>query len=182
MPEAILSQLFYFYNYYQVLASNWNEGARGLNVLWSLAVEEHFYLIFPGMFLLFLHSRLTLRHIRMMLSGLLLWRILRMGVFGATANTIYISTDTRFDWILYGAVLAIMNARGVSARIFPTGGTGRVLWLLGSLAVLGACFVLGGEFFRETFRYSMQGLALMPLFHYAITQPDLPPFRPINWS
>ena len=182
VPGAMTSQLFYFYNYYQVLVPDWSEGARGLNVLWSLAVEEHFYLIFPSLFLLFLNRRLTLRHMAMILGGLLLWRVLRMGLFGTDPNTIYMSTDTRFDSILYGAVLAMMNARGVSDRVFPAGGAGRLLWLGGGLAVLLACFVIGGDFFRETFRYSLQGLALMPLFYYAVTQPRFLPFRPLNWG
>ncbi|WP_161556095.1 acyltransferase family protein [Mangrovicoccus ximenensis] len=182
VPGAMASQLFYFYNYYQVLVPDWNEGARGLNVLWSLAVEEHFYLIFPALFLLFLRRRLTLGHMAGILAGLLLWRILRIGVFGTEANTIYMSTDTRFDSILYGAMLAMMNARGLSRKIFPEGGAGRLLWLLGGAAVLLACFGLGGTFFRETFRYSLQGLALMPVFHYAVSQPQLPLFRPLNWG
>ena len=50
-PLAIASQVFYFYNYYSVFVPDSTEGARGLNVLWSLAVEEHFYLIFPWLFL-----------------------------------------------------------------------------------------------------------------------------------
>ncbi|MBE3640530.1 acyltransferase family protein [Mangrovicoccus algicola] len=182
VPGAMLSQLLYYYNYYQVLVPDWNEGARGLNVLWSLAVEEHFYLIFPSLFLLFLRRRLTLWHMAAILAGLLVWRCLRIGVFGTEPNTIYMSTDTRFDSILYGAVLAMMTARGVAARIFPATGAGRILWLGGAGAVLLACFLPDDDFFRETVRYSLQGLALMPVFHYAVTQPRLLPFRPLNWG
>lgn len=181
-PGAIASQLFYFYNYYQVMVPNWDEGARGLNVLWSLAVEEHFYIIFPTLFLLFLKRRLNMSHMWLILAGLLVWRVIRMGLLGTDPNTIYMSTDTRFDSILFGAVLAMMNARSVSERIFPAAGVGRLAWLSGALAVLLACFIVDNPFFRETFRYSLQGLALMPLFYYAVAQPDFLPFRPLNWA
>jgi peptidoglycan/LPS O-acetylase OafA/YrhL len=42
-------------------------------------------------------------------------------------------------------------------------------------------FVVSGTFFRSTFRYSLQGLALMPFFFYAVHQPSSLPFRPLNW-
>ena len=47
--------------------------------------------------------------------------------------------------------------------------------------VLIASFVEQGEAFRSTIRYSLQGLALMPVFRYAVTRPDAPVFRALNW-
>ena len=76
----------------------------------------------------------------------------------------------------------MMNARGVSEKIFPAGLLPMLAWLGAGLAVLLACFVVGGDFFRETVRYSLQGLALMPLFYYAVTRPDFLLFRPLNWA
>jgi len=36
--------------------------------------------------------------------------------------------------------------------------------------------------FRSTLRYTLQGLAFRPVFHYAVTQPKLPIFQPLNWA
>lgn len=181
-PLALISQLFYFYNYYVTIVPDPKEGAQGLNVLWSLSVEEHFYLIWPVMFLLLLRRNMPLAPILGLLVAILVWRMIRLLVFGAEANTIYVSTDTRFDSILYGALLAILHARGHAARLFPQRGLG--MWaLLGAAgAVLLFCFVYRDPTFRETLRYTLQGIALMPVFHYAVTRADLWLFRPLNWA
>ena len=181
-PGAIASQIFYYYNYYSVYVPGSTEGALGLNVLWSLAVEEHFYLIYPWIFLLLLRDRLNLTHMAWILAGILAWRIFRFTVMGTSANTIYMSTDTRFDSILYGALLAMMAAGGQARRFFPEGAWARSAILLAALAVLLLCFVWRDATFRSTLRYSLQGLALMPVFHYAVTRPDLWYFRPLNWT
>jgi peptidoglycan/LPS O-acetylase OafA/YrhL len=36
--------------------------------------------------------------------------------------------------------------------------------------------------FRETWRYTLQGVALFPLFWLAVKHPDWPVFRPLNWN
>lgn len=179
---AIASQAFYFYNYYSAYVPHATEGAYGLNVLWSLAVEEHFYLIFPWLFLLLLRDRLQLTHLWLILGTILIWRVIKLIILGDTPFNIYSTTDTRFDSILYGSVLAIMNARGLSARIFPDAPAYRNGLLLASAAVLAFCFVWRDPIFRETLRYTLQGIALMPVFYYAVARPDLLVFRPLNWA
>lgn len=178
---AITSQVLYFYNYYAAYVPHATEGAYGLNVLWSLAVEEHFYLIFPWLFLFLLRDRLQLTHLWLILGGILIWRWIKLVILGDDPFNIYSTTDTRFDSILYGSVLAIMNARGISARVFPEAPRQRNALLLAAAAVLLFCLVWRNEIFRETLRYTLQGIALMPVFYYAVTRPDLPVFRPLNW-
>jgi len=50
-PRAVLMQALHLSNY-EIVRSGWWQGrAPGTWVLWSLAVEEHFYLVFPLLYL-----------------------------------------------------------------------------------------------------------------------------------
>ena len=96
-PEAVLSQVFYYYNYYAILSTDATEGALGLNVLWSLAVEEHFYLIFPFLFTLILRNQIRSTHLFAVLFVILIWRVVKLSLLGAGSDSIYMATDTRFE-------------------------------------------------------------------------------------
>ncbi|MEM7272267.1 MAG: acyltransferase [Actinomycetota bacterium] len=154
----------------------------GTHVFWSLAVEEHFYLLFPicALFLLRRFSPAGQARVLLAVCGaVLVWRMVLVAVFDASTDRIFVSTDTRIDAILFGCALALhrnpmldggprwsdRTAYGVTAA---------------ALVVIGASMVLREEFFRETIRYSVQSIALAPIFVAAIKRPDLPPFRILN--
>ena len=92
------------------------------------------------------------------------------------------ATDTRLDAILFGAFLAVLVAEGSATRILP--GKPFQMWILiiSALFVLLFSFLYRDPFFRSTVRYSLQSMALMPLFYYAVFSPDLWIFRPLNWA
>jgi peptidoglycan/LPS O-acetylase OafA/YrhL len=48
------------------------------------------------------------------------------------------------------------------------------------VALLLATIFYRDPHFRESFRYSLQGLALMPIFYFAIRNPGTGPFRLLN--
>jgi peptidoglycan/LPS O-acetylase OafA/YrhL len=147
----------------------------GLSVLWSLAVEEHFYLLFPvGYKFLRKWSINRLHQVSALLlicGAVLAWRIVLMDGYHVFWNRVYTGTDTRLDSILFGCILAIGfnpvidNVDCLSRRQWTVAG-----WL--AFAVLTASIAMRGEPFRQTFRYSIQGLALMPIFVYVIRFPD----------
>jgi peptidoglycan/LPS O-acetylase OafA/YrhL len=56
--RPVLSQVLHFTNYW-IAAHGWRGIAPGTGVYWSLAVEEHFYLLFPAVFLALSRLRLT---------------------------------------------------------------------------------------------------------------------------
>lgn len=177
---AILSQVFYFHNY--VLAQDPATGSVvvGLQPLWSLSVEEHFYLVFPLMFLLFLRGRVGIGHFLGLLVAIVAWRYVRWEFLLDTEWAIYVSTDTRFDSILFGCLLALLERDGVAGRLLPGDDRRLTLILFAALLVLTASILARDVTFRSTLRYSVQGAALMVVFHYAVTRPDYWAFRPLN--
>ncbi|MGB2892575.1 MAG: acyltransferase [Albidovulum sp.] len=179
-PLAILSQLLYFHNYYLAAFPDGGSVVVGLQPLWSLSVEEHFYLIFPLIFLLFTHGKVRLPHIVALLVVIVAWRYFRWQVLLDTQWTIYISTDTRFDSILYGCLLALMERNGTARRVLPADNRRLTFLVFGALAVLALSILARDMTFRSTLRYTVQGLALMVVFHYAVTRPDYWLFRPLN--
>jgi peptidoglycan/LPS O-acetylase OafA/YrhL len=183
--QGLLAQVFYFANYYQLF---WNPGQSipdGTSVLWSLAVEEHFYLGYPFVFLA-LSRRLSPRKIGwvlMVLSLLVLaWRFHLATQAGFESNRTYTATDARIDSILWGCILAlIVNPRDGAADAAKAGMLAWVAVTISCLLLL-ISFLIRDELFRETLRYTVQGLALMPLFYCAVRYPDMLPMRFLNWA
>lgn len=179
---VLLSQVLFFFNYLQAHLPI--EQIPGTGIIWSLAVEEHFYFIFPFVFLWLAKSRRAIAISVLILLAFLGWRTFRFLVLGSTEMMIYLSSDTRLDSLYFGCFLSILMYRG----IFPwNGGAGQRPMLRNALLAASALLILisvaiRDPLFRSTLRYSLQGLALMPLFYYAVTQPNLPVFRPLNWS
>ena len=192
-PWVAFSQIFYFYNYFALYGGpspyvpNFEDGTlmphtiAGLGLLWSLAVEEHFYMIWPLMFAAFARHRLRFSHIIGLIVAILIWRAIRVFVFGDVEWTIHTSTDTRFDMLLFGCLLALLNWRGHTARLFP-GGFAKYVVIGVAVAAILATLVIRDETFRLTLRYTVQGIALMPLFYYAVTYYKAPIFQPLNWA
>ncbi len=178
---TFLSQIFFYYNYHAQMPGV-GTSVNGLGILWSLSVEEHFYLVWPVLFIAIARGWIGIGGVLVLLAGILAWRYVRMAVLGADEWTLYISTDTRFDSLLYGCLLALMVWRGHAARVFPQAFAARAILIGGALVVLLATFVIRDDAFRSTFRYTVQGIALMPLFYYAVHRPRDLVFRPLNWA
>ena len=172
-PRTFASQILFYYNYYAIYGDA-GTSVGGFALLWSLSVEEHFYLIWPALFLFFARDRLRISHLLALLVAILAWRGYRFLAWGDSEWVIYSLTDTRFDSLLYGCLLALLEWRGQARRLFPAS-TGAALALCGlGLAVILASFLWRDALFRSTLRYSLQGIALMPIFHYAVSRADSP--------
>jgi peptidoglycan/LPS O-acetylase OafA/YrhL len=179
-PEAILSHIFFFSNYLTVLVPEAGNNVVGLDILWSLAVEEHFYLVYPWVFMLLMAGAIGLRSFLVVLAAVLLWRAVNVFVIGTNEWDIYIRTDTRIDSLLYGCVLALLVERGQARRLFADRFMVPLLIVAGGVLVL--TFVLRDPSFRSTLRYTLQGLALMPIFYFAVLRHEHWLFRPLNWK
>jgi peptidoglycan/LPS O-acetylase OafA/YrhL len=183
--QAFLTQFFHISNYYNVEVGNQGM-ALGTEVYWSLAVEEHFYLLFPLLYVLLRRLRIEPKQQVLIFWGICLlvlcWRCLLVLGMGADYDRIFYASDTRVDGILFGCALAVagnpaidqdrqISARNLKYFLLPLGCT----LLLCSL-------LYRSEVFRDTFRYSIQGIGLYPIFIAAIRFPEWGLFRALNWG
>jgi peptidoglycan/LPS O-acetylase OafA/YrhL len=154
----------------------------GTMPLWSLSVEEHFYLLFPISLLALRRAVSKAERQALVLLGacgvVLLWRCLLMLVFHANPEYVMHATDTRIDSVMFGCALALWKNPATGAAQWSN----RSVWLSFAVAllVLAGSMVPRNPTFRETFRYTIQGLALAPVFIAVIRFPRAIPFRFLN--
>jgi peptidoglycan/LPS O-acetylase OafA/YrhL len=177
---GLLSVLFYFSNYFRILHGPIGL-PPGLGVTWSLAIEEHFYLLYPPLALALLrfgrllYSAMTLA----LLCGLILgWRCW-LRLHGATEDHLSMATDTRVDAILIGCLLAMCRNPWLDS--VPAANRTRDWGIAGlCLGLLLATFLWRSDFFRLTFRYTLQCLAIAGLLYLAVARAQAIPFRWLN--
>lgn len=135
--------------------------------LWSLAVEEHFYFVFPAIALLCFtmggaRSCAIFCAVACVVTlGVRIFEVSRLEDF----SNVNFWTHTRIDSILFGAVLACWNNPVIDARDrLPS----RWISYAIGLTLLAFTFIYRDEAFRQTLRYTIQGLALIFLFNTAI--------------
>jgi peptidoglycan/LPS O-acetylase OafA/YrhL len=175
---GFLAALLYVNNYY-VLFAIWLAREitlpRGMSVLWSLAIEEHFYLIFPFIYSWFLKRNIT-RAIQanLIFAGCiaaLLWRtflvfVIHVPIRGPLPWT-YIATDCRFDAIAWGCLLAVRNNPRCNdpSKFFDKHAAKLAA---GGLLLIVVSLLFRDPSYRESFRYTIQELSLYPIFYYCI--------------
>jgi peptidoglycan/LPS O-acetylase OafA/YrhL len=184
---AALAQVGHLTNYYVIYRGWWEGLAPGTPIYWSLAVEEHFYLIFPLLYLA-LRRRISsggrMALVLAMLSVMVLaWRCVLIFVLHAARERTYLASDTRVDSILAGCILAVwhnpvLDPDSINDRRLA------YLWLpLGTVSVLTSLVLLRGvDGFEQTLRYTLQSFGLLPLFVAAVRWHDRLPFRILGWA
>lgn len=179
----VLAQIFHLTNYYLIKADSENI-VPFTAAYWSLAVEEHFYLGFPLLFLFSVkrwgYSRVSLLFLGVCVA-VVMWRlILVYGLQVSSANRTYMATDTRLDSLLFGCIMGVwMNP--MLDRDIVVDKRVKICLLIISVALLLFTFLYRDSGFRETLRYSIQGLALFPIFWLSIRHSEWSIFRWLNW-
>lgn len=166
-PQLLAALLFY-YNYY-FLWWDPHVGEFGkfhpYSIVWSLAVEEHFYLAFPLILFFFRNKlRLLLSVLVFVCLAVLCWRcylVFEVGLHNMVHDRIYKATDTRLDAIVFGVIFSI--AAHLYGDRFVSRSASNLNLGAGLALLLISLLVRDGNF-RESFRYSMQGAGLFLLF------------------
>ena len=160
---SIMAALLYYTNYYDLSWGMNPDMVIPFGICWSLAIEEHFYLAWPWILRRNIQNsqRLFLLIVTLCASALI-WRIAARHILLVSNDYTYMATDCRIDSILYGAMLRVLFETPWAPAVVRFLRT-RMCRIL-ALILLLAAFLVRDDNFRETFRYTIQGLALMPLF------------------
>lgn len=175
-----LGQIFFFFNF-RYLDSHITV-LPGTHVMWSLSIEEQFYLVFALIWILLVKSKNYRKYLTALGVGIILYSsVARMVLHsaGASADRIYFGTDTRVESIAIGMLTALWYHKYIDsemvrgkkadstvhylARNFFAGRTVPLLghnWVLfTAVGVYILSLVIRNELFRDTIRYSMQAWA-----------------------
>jgi len=200
--KAVVSAIFYVNNWQQI-AANVSYFARfapeqPLNHLWSLSVEEQFYILWPFILLIGLklvrerggdeglRPRLALWTLALAIASSILMAVLYHP--SLDPSRVYYGTDTRAAGLLFGAALAMVwPSRRLSPRI--TREARKNLDLLGCLGLLIIALMVWrtGEFSQFLYRggFIVLSLAtvmvLMPLAHPACRLGNVVGCKPLRW-
>ena len=156
---------------------------KSLRVLWSLAVEEHFYLVFPLIYIALRRARMSAVMQGAILGAIcivvLAWRVYLWFEGGVDFNRIYYGTDTRLDSILWGSIFAIVVNPVLDK---PWGADWFWKWVAVPIGVVLTFIGTKGFDLAPTVGYTMQAVGMGLVFTAVIRFPDFWAFRWLSWK
>lgn len=133
------------------MAFGWDPVLDATAIIWSLSIEEQFYLVWPLLFFGCLSLKLSKRYIAsgliLAILGILLYRAFLLNA-GTDFTRLYYGTDTRADALLTGCLLALLPTTIVGLKLMR--------WLKGASLVSAACFLylLSTANFTDSYLYA----------------------------
>lgn len=170
--STLISQTFFFFNWsYLSGASGFLDGS---DVVWSLAIEEQFYIVFAAIWVVLVKSRQR-ELVTCVVAGVaIIYASSARFVLAAdpmASDRIYYGTDTRIDGIAWGVLAAVLihwmqrddllESRG--ARLLSHDAI-----LFAAIGMYIFSLLYRDDFFRDTFRYSLQSLAACLVIMYGL--------------
>lgn len=169
--------LFYF---------NWLDSEAGVlpgsGVVWSLSIEEQFYIVFAILWLWMVKSPRAIPWLTASAVGVIgistALRVLLADPGNVqVADRIYYGSDTRADSLAWGILIAVVLF-GWQRRTTPPG---RLQKSSGTAVALGAAalvflvsLVIRDDWYRQTIRYSLQSIATCVVLLYGFTAVEGP--------
>lgn len=178
---STVAQYAHVTNYWAILRPD-QLFMNGTGVYWSLAVEEHFYLLFPLAMVLInragLSYRTQARWLLAVSAAVLVWRLVLVYGLDASINRTYLASDTRVDSLLIGCAVALGANPVLDTVVAPKALAKRAF--IGLVVIL-ATFAVRNDGFRETLRYSLQSVAIASCLMYVVAVPQSAWGRLLNW-
>jgi len=135
----------------------------GSSVVWSLSIEEQFYIVFAAFWIFLSRTGHYLKWLTVL--GLAATAIpLALRIYfasqGGMTDRIYVGTDTRADALAIGVLTAVAYVAIQKGRLIRLrGAINRPSWLFIAIGVYIATLLVRDEWVRDTFRYTFQALA-----------------------
>lgn len=165
----VSASLLYLANYLgSYYAVHGQEFSQPFGVLWSLAVEQHFYLLFPPLLVFcgYAKTRILKAAVAVFLISLSIRIVYFLYFPDFIGNLVsYRNSETRFDSIAVGVILALAVNMGKFGRAIAVMKNGWISVL--SLLLMLLFSALPGDFYRETFRFSILSVLSIPLIVFA---------------
>jgi len=155
-----LASFLYVMNYFSLFSGEQGDPQNPfvLGHLWSLAVEEHFYLGFPLLFaVLFRRLRAFVAVLVAICVAAVAVRAVAVFVFHDPAYA-HFASDARIDSIIFGCLLALAMRHPASLRLLSRFGSSGAL--IAALGLMLLTLLYRDEAFRDVLRFSLQGVAL----------------------
>jgi peptidoglycan/LPS O-acetylase OafA/YrhL len=160
-----LSTLFYFANYYYAFVDPTRPfgGEMPFSEFWSLSVEEHFYLIFPLLFVWAMKRPNEAEIVKWVALSIcvvsLVLRILLAYLHPDwLSGFVFYYSELRADSIAYGVLIAALCETDQGRQWLVK--LSHPICLGVGIVLLISSFAIRAPLFRETIRYSMQGGAV----------------------
>lgn len=134
--------------------------------LWSLDVEEHFYILLSTVFAFVFVRWSSARAAVACAIGCIAVLCIRVGNVIALPDYSlnYYWSHTRIDSILFGCCLALWQNPTIDKDAWKP----KSWHVVGAILALVACIAIRSDVFRESVRYSIQGMALFVIFSAAL--------------
>lgn len=171
--HLFLSQVFFGFNFFYM--NGVEQGVLpGSGIVWSLAIEEQFYIVF-ALYWLMAAKKPNYRRYLLVLSAIICSTSLALRVAYFTQGTDSIrflyGTDTRADSIAIGVLAAIVFAERESGQRW-VGRVSRPLasnWsLLAVVCLFGLSVAFRSDFYKDTLRFTVESSATAVLILYGL--------------
>ncbi len=164
-PAEPLSALFYFANFwYSIRELHGQTAGLPFAIFWSLSVEEHFYILFPFALVLMRGDPRRLAIAMMAVCAISLGLRLMVAFLHPeylSSLVFYYQSEFRLDSIAFGVLLAAACETAAGRRLL-----GRLTHpsvFIAAIAGVGLCLAIRDPWFRETVRYTLEGVCLTVL-------------------
>jgi peptidoglycan/LPS O-acetylase OafA/YrhL len=190
--KPLLGIIFFYFNW--LFLHGAQPQLTGSAVVWSLSIEEQFYLTFAFIWFLMLRFKVHMRWLAVATLGVAAASIALRIVFvtgkpatSALEDRIYFGTDTRIDAIAFGVATAICFFYYGSESMRRSANFNIVKFCQKDAVLIAAVFmfllslVYRNEWFRYTFRFSIQALVACVIILYGFGTSSSPVRRMFNF-